>query len=127
MHFCTGTAELKLVTHILNDTLFYCVRCNGNILKININAKYINIYILRITAQFFFCISRIVQSNRIKKHPCSSIQINSLFLGFIKKGKNWSYILIETFHQFKPRLDMFLSVKYAIRFFCSFLILFELL
>lgn len=44
MYFCTGTAELKLVTHLLNDTLFYCVRCNGKILKININAKYINIY-----------------------------------------------------------------------------------
>lgn len=88
MHFCTGTAELKLVTHILNDTLFYCVRCNGNILKININAKYINIYILRITAQFFSVFQELYKATALKKHPCSSIQINSLFLGFIKKGKN---------------------------------------
>lgn len=69
MYFCTGTAELKLVTHLLNDTLFYCVRCNGNILKININAKYINIYILRITAQFFSVFQELYKATALKKTP----------------------------------------------------------
>lgn len=69
MYFCTGTAELKLVTHLLNDTLFYCVRCNGKILKININAKYINIYILRITAQFFSVFQELYKATTLKNTP----------------------------------------------------------